>query len=353
MKTVLYIDTYSKFGHTNLNNVFIQKFKQIGFQVKVVARKNYLTNINIPQSEVALAIPDKFYSPRAGKIKDRIEQWKILKLIFKSIPIEKFDYVFFSYFDEIAFSFSTFRGNLFLLNHSNVSGLENYFKRFFLKCTSQKGTFVVFHQTIKDQFNKFGFNNVIVEQLGLPEPYEVDLTSRQSFLNDIDIRFNSNLYQAKVFVPSVSKYQNDFFKKAISDKTFLKLLEAQNILLVLKDQTVKISHPNICIIHSYLSDEEYKAVFTTSDLIVLHYPTTFKYKVSALLFECFANKKPCLLYDIESFRVFGDHFAYNPFYNNLEEFCNITTNLIKHFKTNTFQLYLNLEILNPTLDNIK
>jgi hypothetical protein len=55
--------------------------------------------------------------------------------------------------------------------------------------------------------------------------------------------------------------------------------------------------------------------------LILHYPETFNYRVSATLIECFSNSKPCVLSDIEAFRVFAHNFQYEPFYRSQAELC--------------------------------
>ena len=195
MRTVLYIDTFSCFGHTNLNKVFLQQFRNNGIKVSVIVREGYEKDIEVPTYEVAMLIPEKYYVPHAGKIKDRISQWKILNLIRRNFSLQKYDYVFFSYFDEIVFTLSGISGNLFLLNHSNVSGFGNCIKRFFLKMVSKKGTIVVFHDTIKNEFEKHDILQVVVEPLGLSKPY---LIAPSFKIGIIDERLSAKSFSLKI-----------------------------------------------------------------------------------------------------------------------------------------------------------
>jgi hypothetical protein len=61
---------------------------------------------------------------------------------------------------------------------------------------------------------------------------------------------------------------------------------------------------------------EYRALFQACGCVLLHYPPSFRYRVSAILFECFANGKPCIVSDIEAFRAFAPHFRYQAFYRD-------------------------------------
>lgn len=352
MRSVLYIDTFSQFGHTNLNKVFIQQFRNRGYKVSVIARANYLEDIQVPIEDILLRIPETYYSSSAGRIRDRLLQLRILQFIKKSVSLRAYDIVFFSYFDEIVFPLSGIKGNLFFMNHSNVTGLENTFKRFFLKWIAKMGTILVFHETIRDQFVKFGITNVIVEPLGLTLPYNNDSASQKKILKKIDSRLVALDYTLKIFIPTVSKYQDDFLYKVLSDSSFLNFLSVNKVLLVLKDKSIEINHPNICSLKNFLSDEIYQAVFVSADFLMLHYPASFKYKVSASLFECFSNNKPCFLSDIDSFRVFQPHFNYDPYYNSIEKLTELIQVSLDRKDMIVKNPYNNTLLLNPSLETI-
>lgn len=350
--TVLYIDTFSQFGHTNLNKVFIQQFRNKGYKVSVIARTNYLEDIEVPIEDILLRIPETYYNSSAGRIRDRLLQFRILQFIKKRVSLRKYDIVFFSYFDEIVFPLSVIKGNLIFMNHSNVTGLENTLKRFFLKCIAKMGTILVFHETIRDQFLKFGITNVIVEPLGLTLPYDNDSANNRNLLNKIDTRIVSLDYRLKIFIPTVSKYQDDFLYKVLSNDSFLNFLILNKVLLVLKDKSIEINHPNICLLKSFLSEEIYQAVFISADFLMLHYPASFKYKVSASLFECFSNNKPCFLSDIDAFRVFQSHFNYDPYYNSIEKFTELIQVSLDRKDLIVKYPYNNTSLLNPSLETI-
>ncbi len=352
MKTVLYIDTFSQFGHTNLNKVFLRQFRSLGFKVSVIARSNYINEIEVSEKDIALKIPEYYYNLKAGSLKDRILQWQILRFIKKSIDFRKYDVVFFSYFDEIVFALSGIKGNLFFMNHSNVTGLESGIKRFFLKCISRIGTILVFHESICIRFKEFGISNVVVEPLGLNLPYQIDNQQSQTFLKEIDQRLLKEDIQFKIFIPTLAKYQDDFLKKLFSDISFLEFLEKKRVLIIIKDKSLTINHPNVCLLKSFLMDKVYQAIFLDADFVMLHYPESFKYKVSASLFECFSNNKPCFVSDIEAFRLFESYFNYNPYYSSVAELIMLIQISIDKKHSIILKPYNNLAMLNPTLESI-
>lgn len=351
MKTVLYIDTFSQFGHTNLNKVYLQEFRKKGCKISVIARSNYFKEIEVFEDEVLLRIPESYYF-HTGSIQSRLLEIKILRFINKNVELKNFDIVFFSYFDEIAFYFSRLKGNLFFMNHSNVSGLENRIKRFFLKSISQRGTILVFHETIQDQFVKYGINNIIIEPLGLSLPYKNNILKNNNILKDIDTRLIDDFFYLKIFIPTLSKYGDNFLTNSLLDDSFKSLLEEKKILLIIKDKNLDIKHPNVCLLNNFINDEIYQAVFLKSDILILQYPKSFKFKVSASLLECFSNNKPCFISDIEAFRVFDVYFNYDPYYNSLTQLINLIQIACVNKDTILSHPYKKTSLLNPKLNSV-
>ncbi|NCI48080.1 glycosyltransferase family protein [Sediminibacterium soli] len=335
-----------------MNKVFINGFKNKGFTVSVIARAGYLDELQISNEDIALKIPESYYVNNAGSIKDRLRQWLILRFIRKRISFRKYDVVFFSFFDEIVFSLSGIKGNLFFMNHSNVSGLENTLKCFFLRRIERMGTILVFHEMIRRRFADFGMNKVIVEPLGLSLPYYNDLERHKNLLEKVDPRLSTLDFRLTIFIPTVSKYRDHFLWELLSSKSFLDFLLENRVLFVIKDDSIDITHPNICQVKSFLNDETYQAIFMKSDFLVLQYPDSFKYKVSASLFECFSNNKPCFLSDIEAFRVFNSYFNYDPYYNSIEKLTELIQISIARKDLIVGNPYNNTALLNPTLETI-
>ena len=354
MKKVLYIDLFSQYGHSNLNKVFISRFENLGYDLNYVVREGYIEELEISKKKVVWAIPEKYFSNSFGKLKGRFIQYKMLTYIKNNISTTEYELLFFSFFEEISFGFANLKGNIVLMNHSNISGLTNRFKLFFLKKSSTKAKILVFHESIKVRLSEFGINHVIVEPLGLFKAYptETDLIKIEK-LRKIDDRLLSVEFEFRILIPTASKYDNSFISEVTSNPTFLNFLKTENILLIVKDKSIQSSHKNVLVIDSFLSDDSYKSIFMISDTLLLHYPHTFEYKISAALFECFANYKPVLLSNIASFKAFNAHFEYQPFYENQEQLIE-SINELKHFLSSSDKrpIYRNLDALNPTLNSI-
>ena len=352
MKKILYVDLFSQYGHTNLNRVYIDRFNEIGYKVEFVLRKDYINELKIPFEDVRLALPERYFDCRAGKIKDRFLQWKMLRLIINKIDLDQYNIIFFSFFEEMSICMSGIKGNLIFLNHSNVTGLENVLKLFFLKRVAKIGKILVFHESIKNRFSEFGINNVLVEPLGLAKPYDLEMDRQDEVLRSLDHRLISPFYRVKILVPTGSKYNDLLIKNAINDPLFLSFIIANKVLIIIKDITLSSDCENICLLESYLSNIQYQILFRSSDCIIINYPETFRYKVSATLFECFANKKPCFLIDIDSFRLFQEYFNYEPYYNDIPSLISLIKTFIEEIDEISMQPYINIESLNPQFDSV-
>ena len=326
----------------------------MGYELNYVVREKYIKELDISFEKVVWAIPEKYFNKSFGKLKDRVIQYKMLTYIKKNVSTTEYELLFFSFFEEISFAIANLKGNIVLMNHSNISGLTNSIKLYFLKKTSLRARILVFHESIKVRLSEFGINNVIVEPLGLPKAYPKDLNTVKiaEFLK-IDDRLLSDKFKFKLFIPTASKYNNSFISEVTSNPVFLNFLKTNNILLIVKDKTIKASHKNLLVIDSFLSDDTYKSIFIISDMVLLHYPHNFEYKISAVLFECFANNKPILLSNIPSFKVFNEYFNYYPFYENQEQLIESINQLNQFLSSSDKNLiYRNLDALNPTLNSI-
>lgn len=348
---ILYIDLFSQYGHTSLNRIYIKKICELGYQVDFIVRKGYVEELGIFNENIVWPIPEMYFDPNAGKILDRYRQWQMLFYIKRNFDLKQYKYVFFSFFEEISFYLSGIKGNVILLNHANVAGLDNLIKRYFLKKLNNRATFMVFHKSIKDRFNKFGIMNILVEPLGLFAPFKgIPLSTQIEILSGMDERLVSKGFRYKIFCPTGSKYNDQFISDLINDTFFLNFLTDHQILLIIKDNNITSNHRNIIILNFFISDHQYQSVFKECDCLLIAYPSSFRYKVSAALFECFSNEKPCILSGIESFIAFSKHFNYNPFYETKQQLAQRIIFLMENMSIETGGHYRYLDKLNPKFD---
>jgi hypothetical protein len=344
---LLFIDCFCPHGHINLNKKYVELFSKKNYHVDYILKKGYAEEIGVDK-RFLLWEPSSFYFKEdVGKFKSRYQIWKLLVLVNWKYNLNSYDYIFFSSFDEISLFFSGIRKKLILVNHANIANFDNPVKRFFLKAFTKSAIFVVFHKFIKNRSLDLGVKKVHVEPIGLLDPYLLPNNSN-NFLISIDPKLNSDNQYQIIFAPSGSKYNDLFLSLLICNQNFLDFLSLNSIILVIKDKTLISNHKNIAIIKQHLTDDQYRSLFLNSLCILLCYPKSFSFRVSAVMYECFSNNKPSLLFDIEGFRAFEEYFNYPHLFNNSEGLIERITHLIK--LQNGIKWYNGIKKLNPEFD---
>lgn len=346
MRKILYIDPYCTSGHTNLNKNYIKQLLKVGMVVDIAIKANYIEDLNLPPNMEKFIIPDKLFHHK-GKILSRYYLLRIFNYIYRNIELSTYDYIFLAAYDEIALFFSNLKKNLLLLNHSNVAGLNNLIKRYFINKVSKYSTHIVFAYFIKEQFVRYGITNVIVEPVGLIDSYEVKRDIR-AILKPFHKKDSIINYEKIIFCPNGSKYSDGFIESLITNLEFIKFLTEEQILFVIKEKQLISKSKNIIILSKRLSDIQYQTLFMMSSVVLLSYPKSFTYRVSAILYECFSNKKICVISDIDSFRSFQSFFNYNPYFKNTNELIQIMKNILGNIDEVSKNPYLSLNNLEPS-----
>lgn len=340
--TVLYIDVICSEGHVPFNKIYINKLLSAGYEVKLILKKNYVKKLNLPNSMILFELPSfLFYDFKRIGIMNRLLM--LLSLIYINLRIfsNRFKDIYIGGYEEISFFFSFFLKKTILINHNNVAGLSSNVKRFFFKQNSRKHKLLVFNENIKDYLMKMKVRNIIVNPHGLPEKFQ----------NPENIS-NYNSFDKIIFLPSSNSSDLQIITELINNNSFLNFLKENNIVFIIKGSFV-IENANIKIIDGFLDYKDYKGLFIESDIILLPYPVSFKYRVSGIFHECLANNKICLLSRIESFDIYKDYFTYDPFFKNTDELMNRITFLIN---TNAFSKsdnYKDLDKLEPNFEMFK
>lgn len=350
---LLFVDPFSGFGHRSLDAVYIRRFVDLGYTVDVATKEGYLRELDIRRAVAEVPLPRRYFPGRPGRFRHRLAQVRLLRYVRRHMRRERYDLIFFSYFDELPLLLSGIRGNLILMSHANVAGLEHPIKRMLLRRAAKRGRLLVFHEFIRQRCVEHGIANVTVEPLGLSEPYLMSHSERARICTEIEPRLGKEgEFAHVVFAPSGAKFADGFLGMLANDPAFTSFLEKHRIGLVLKDVGEASRSRNVVVIRRHLSDEEYRALFLASSAIVLSYPPSFHLRVSAALFECFANGKPCLVSDIQAFRVFEEYFTYDPFFSGRAELTEALERLCVTDGKIRASPYQHLERLNPRLENL-
>ena len=280
---ILYIDPLSLSGHINFNNIQIKSLYKVFDSIDFTFREGYEKNLSIKENETIFLIPEKLYKSTNNKIVNRINLLKIFLYIKKRINLSIYDFIILSSYEEISLYFSFIKYPLILVNHNNIADLNNPIKRFFFKKVAKNNTNLVFGHYIKDYLIRIGVQNIEVINHGLPIPIDNKILKR-SVSNQFGYTEN---FKWIIFSASSSSSDKDFIDKIISNESLQSYLNKKNILFILKGKYTNHSQSNnIRIIDDYLANEEYQYLFLRSNIILICYPSSFKYQVSAILFEC-------------------------------------------------------------------
>lgn len=339
MNKILYIDVICADGHINFNKIYINSLIKSNDDVKLILKKGYANKMGFNSKFILFELPEfLFYDFKKIPFLNRLMMTISLIYINFKILFKNYSNIYIGSYEEISFFCSFFGKKTTLINHNNISGLSNSLKRFFFIKLSKKHTMLVFNNQIRDYLYELSVKNVIVKPHGLPEVFS------KNIINPIR-KHNERI----IFLPSHNSIDVNFIDDAFSNEMFLSLLKEYNFKIVKKGGTV-YKDSNIVTIDKVLGYEEYKSIFLESDIILLPYPSTFKYRVSGVLHECFVNNKLCLLSNIDAFRVYEGNFNYNPFFSDVDDLCQRLLELMTSFlseESYNRNFYKNLSELNP------
>ena len=351
-KKVLYIDPISSDGHLNFNRIYLTKLLELNVEISLVFRENYFNGFSLPEKLLKLSIPNSFYKKDCNGFINRWYMLNILLFIKRNVDFHEFDIVIFASYEEISLFFSRISNNLILINHNNLSGLNVGIKRFFFKRISNRNTHIVFEQHMKDRLLSLGIKKVMVIPHGLPASFSSNPLNEKTdmffYMEDLDL----SQYKYIIYSPSGSSVNINLLKQLLENKNLLTFLKNKQILLIVKSNLYCSKSKNIVIFSNYLSEVQYRDLFLKSDAILITYPKSHKFRVSAIFFECMANKKLCLLSDIDSFRYYDSFLRFDPYFNNSDELIQCIINFQKLDPEVIKNPYINTERLIPSFKEL-
>lgn len=334
-------------NHLNFNNNYIEALFNYTSNIDFVFKKNYSKKLNIKNDSNVFSIPEKYFSKiNNSSLSFRFGQYRILTYIKKKINFRDYDLIFLSSYEEFSTYISLINYKLILVNHNNIRRLDNPFKFIIFKKLTNNNINIVFENYIKIYLENFGLKNINIVSHGLPKPMPeiVDINLETNNLINNLSRFNKI-----IFSPSSS---SSSLEDLASNKIFISYLEKNKIVLILKDNFKNYFSDNIIVINNFLTDPEYNYLFKISNLILIPYSKQFNFRVSGILFECFSNKKMCLVSDISAFRQYQNYFNYEPYFKDVSSLIQRIDKLIVNdnniinepYKTNN-QFKINFDFL--------
>ena len=346
MKKILYIDAHSQKGHINFNRIYLSALQKTSCDIHIVFKKGYLDLCEeFSNAKSELVLPDWLYPKSSGKLSSRFFLLLQLLYIKRNIDFSQYDYVFLSSYEEISLFFAGIKTKMYLINHDNARGFDSKIKTFFLKHISKYHTHIVFMDYIKQRFIENGIEDVMVIPHGLLRPYVVPDTDQFAILKQLDSRLVSKEYNYILFSPSILSDEQQLIS-ILSNQTFNDYLKAKHILFVVRNKISNLAANNILFISDYLTNYQYQSLFMASTAIVICYPESFKYRVSGVLFECFANNKLCFVSELPALKAFKPYFMYNPYFINTQDLI-IRMDEILGFDLYTKKLFTKTATLHP------
>lgn len=330
---LLYIDIISSPSHKNFNNIYLKNIKNLGIDIFTIFREGYSECIDVYGINNLFKVPNKLYKGN-GSFSKRLSYIKILFYIKQRINVFDYDYIIMSSYEEISLFFSFYYQNIILINHNNLANLGNRLKRIIFKFISYRKTHVVFEGYFKDYCLQIGVSNVKVVSHGLPEPI-----SKSTINHDVLKGYlGPEQYNYRViFSPSSSSVDRDFIDNMLLDDKFTDFLEKNQWVFIVKGSGYKVCSKNVIIINNYLSEIEYNSLLIRSDIVLLSYPVSHKYRVSAVFFECVANNKLMIMSDIELFKSYENYIKKPMFFTNVSM-------IIEHMKSYNGFLWIDKQL---------
>jgi len=334
MKNVLYIDPLSQYGHINFNRIYIKELLNQECKLDYIFKEGYEKQLGIRSN--VLSLPKELYL-EGNSVLSRYYDVLKLRYIKRNIDLTKYDFIVLSSYDEIALYFSCIKSRLVLINHNNLQGLNNLIKLFFYRSVSKINIQIVFENYMKEYLHSLGIKNVARICHGFPQRIDADNT----IINDVIIINLKSVYlddlKKVVFVPSVSNLDREFFQELILDESFLAYLENEECHLIIKTKLrLSCKSDNVKLIDYVLPDSVYNSLFARSDLIIIKYPASFKFRVSAVFLECVSSNKTCLIYETETFRNYKNVINYGAFFTSKQELrdkimVNLNLNMLRKY----------------------
>ena len=336
---VLLVDYMSGYGHQSFNRIHINSIKSCGANIILLSKEGYFDYLN-DNSLTKLYIPSfLFKSFKAGfSAQILVRLLDIFKLIYVKWVSFKTNPDFIVFLDYDILSFFVFRSKrpVALINHFNVDDLNNGTKLNLTKALPSHYIFINLNNYIDNRHRE-----LIPNSRSIIIPHGLDcciLDKDKSLLN----RYNLSKY---IFCPISSSFSKSLLIDVLTSNELEEYLNDNQMKICLKGvaPNVKIGD-HVVLLPSYIDTNLYNSVIGNAFAVFLPYDSSFKYRVSGVLHECFANNIPAICSKTDSFKQYENYMNYESLVLN-------SADLIKSLeslkKCETY--YKNLDLLSPNI----
>jgi len=292
---ILLIDYRSIKAHQNFNKIHIGALMRLGHRVTLIGKAGHFDDIEDTSHINKIIIPDRFFKKYPfAQITKRLRELFCLLWLRRKINYSAFDLVVIPTYDILSFFLFRINNKTILINHNNVSQLDNRVKLWLTKTLPNHYVHVALNELMKDRLG-YLLQGKRIYHIPHGIPYLDRQETRPAFIED---------EKPFIFCPINSNYDYSFLQSVFSSEDLKAYIESRGIILFVKKSMGLITNSSNIIDLSVLSDADYNYMLSHSKAVILPYGIDFKYRCSGILFECVNFNTPVLATEIDDLLLY-------------------------------------------------
>ncbi len=308
---LLLIDYLSPVGHRKFDAIHISALGNPNHELQLIGRSGQFDGISNKENIHIRTLPDwMFKSMPVKPLTERL--MGIIRLIWLLMHIRTtgYDAVIFLSYDVLSLFVYRISGRVYLINHNNVSEInESKIKFLLTRSLPSNYVHVALNRQMEQRFKELlPFKDVVY----VPHGFQIVCGNpmRPSYLQENE-KF--------VFCPVNRNYDKGFVNRLFSSETLLDFLSDNCIKIIAKDKLFgDIQNNQIISIKGRIPEEEYHYLMRNAIGVILPYSKAFKYRCSGILYECIALDKPVIASRIEAMESYEDKVQIQLFNDEVE-----------------------------------
>lgn len=307
---LLLIDHLSPSSHNKFDSIHISTLQELGHELHLIGREGQFDDITKKNNICISYFPNWMFASLPIKpLTERI--MGIIRVIWLLLYVrtKRFDAVIFLSYDVLSLFIYRIRGRVYLINHNNVSQInDSKIKLMLTRSLPLNYVHVVLNQVMERRIKELLPSKDVVY---IPHGYMVDdgKDRKPRYLLG-DERF--------LFCPVNNNYNQDFVKKLLSSHLLQDFLSKNSIKIITKEKLLQGENNNQVLgIRGRFSEEEYRYLMRNAKAIILPYGENFKYRCSGIFFECVANDNVVISTAIPDMEIFANQAKIIFFYDEL------------------------------------